>query len=658
MLSADNGEPVAESYVGANRDRLLDPGVSPVLGDYRGLPPLLIQVGSEEILLDDARGVAARASEAGVPTELEVWPGMPHVFQAFAPMPESRRAIARIAAFIERRTTAREAPMLGLMQDAPLLISSLIRHADRHHGSVEIVSRRVEGDIHRYTWRDVHARAKRVANALGALGIRPGDRVATLAWNGYRHLELYFGVSGCGAVMHTINPRLAPDQVQWIAGHAEDRVLFFDITFLPVLEKVAPQCKQVKTFVLMADRDRMPASTAIPNLLCYEDLLAAASPDYRWPVFDENSASSICFTSGTTGNPKGVVYSHRSTMLHSMVIALPDSLHLSASETILPVVPMFHVNAWGIPYAAAMVGAKLVFPGPALDGKSLHDLMETERVTLSAGVPTVWQGLLAYMEQNGLRFTTMRRTIIGGSALPPAMLRAFEERFDVDARHAWGMTEMSPVGTVCATRVKHRDASPDELFAVKSKQGRAVFGVDMKIVDPEGHDLPWDGKACGDLQVRGPWIVREYLRGDGGDPLVRDADGLEWFPTGDVACIDADGYMQITDRSKDVIKSGGEWISSIDIENIALTHPCVAMAACIGVRHPKWDERPLLVVVRKPGAAVECAELLRHYEGKVAKWQVPDDVVFVDAIPLGATGKMQKNKLRDQFRDHLAGTGT
>ncbi len=545
--------------------------------------------------------------------------------------------------------------MLGLMQDAPLNISSLVLHAARHHGHVEIVSRRVEGDIHRYTYRDLEERSRRVANALGTLGVGRGERVGTLAWNGYRHLELYFGVSGSGAVMHTINPRLTPEQVAWIAGHAEDKVLFFDLTFLPVVEKIAAQCATVKTFVLMAGRDRMPAATAIANLLCYEELLEKSAPEYRWPELDERSAATICFTSGTTGNPKGVVYSHRSTLLHTFAAALPDVLGISASETILPVVPMFHVNAWGIPYAAAMVGAKLVFPGAALDGKSVHELIEAERVTLSAGVPTVWQALLGHIEQHGLGFSTMRRTLIGGAALPPAMLRAFE-RCGVEARHAWGMTEMSPIGTVCTLRAGHAGLPEEALHAIRAKQGRAVFGVDMKIVDPEGRELAWDGKHSGDLLVRGPWIVSEYLRGDGGDPLVRDAHGAAWFPTGDVATIDAGGYMQITDRSKDVIKSGGEWISSIDIENVAMAHPGVAMAACIGVRHPKWDERPLLVVVRKPGTEVAREALLALYAGKVAKWQVPDDVVFVDAIPLGATGKMQKNKLREQFRDHLAAT--
>jgi fatty-acyl-CoA synthase len=542
--------------------------------------------------------------------------------------------------------------MQGLMQDVPLLISSLIQHADRHHGSVEIVSRRIEGDIHRTTYRQLHARAQRLANVLDAWGVDMGERIATLAWNGHRHMELYYAVAGKGAIVHTINPRLVPDQIAWIANHAGDSALFFDLTFLPVIEKIAGQCETVRRYVLMTDRAHMPATTAIPNLHCYEDLLEAVRADYNWPVFDENTASSICYTSGTTGHPKGALYSHRSTLLHTFAAALPDTLDLSAREVILPVVPMFHVNAWGIPYAGAMVGAKLVFPGAALDGKSLHELIESEKVTLSAGVPTVWLGLLGYMDQNNLKFTTMRRTIVGGAALPPAMLRTFEEKYNVAALHAWGMTELSPLGTACSLRARHGELPREELYAVKAKQGRAVFGIDMKIVDKDGDELPWDGKAFGDLYVRGPWVVSKYYRDEGGDPLVRDAEGRDWFPTGDVATIDADGYMHITDRSKDVIKSGGEWISSIDIENIAISHPGVAMAACIGVAHPKWDERPLLIVVRKQGAEVTRDELLQLYGGRVAKWQTPDDVAFVDAIPMGPTGKMLKNKLREQFRGY------
>ncbi len=537
--------------------------------------------------------------------------------------------------------------MNGLMMHQPLLISNLLTHAERYHGEQEIVSRRVEGDVHRYTYRDLAQRSRRMANALAAHDVRFGSRVATLAWNGYRHLELYYAVSGSGAVLHTLNPRLHPDQVVWLADHAEDEVLFFDLTFLPLIEAIASRVSTVKAFVAMTDREHMPVSSKVPNLLCYEDLVEGHSSEYTWPSFDEDTASSLCYTSGTTGNPKGALYSHRSTVLHTYAAALPDSLNCSARDVILPVVPMFHVNAWGLPYISCMVGAKLVFPGPWLDGKSLHDLFEREGVTLSAGVPTVWQGLLAHVGAYDLEFSTMRRTVIGGSACPPAMMRAFQDRYDVAVLHAWGMTELSPVGTVCALKPGQLALGAEERLAIQSKQGRPVFGVDMKIVSTDGQELPHDGNASGELLVRGPWVISSYFRGEGGDPLV---DG--WFPTGDVSSIDADGFMQITDRSKDVIKSGGEWIGSIDLENIAMAHPGVAMAACIAARHPKWDERPLLVVMRKPGTELSRTELLQFYDSKIAKWWTPDDVVFVDSIPLGATGKMQKNKLRELFKDH------
>jgi 3-(methylthio)propionyl---CoA ligase len=537
--------------------------------------------------------------------------------------------------------------MLGLMQDQPLLVSSLIEFAARHHADAEIVSRRIEGDLHRYTYRQAAMRSRQVARALDRLGLAFSDRVGTLAWNGYRHFELYFGVSGSGRVVHTINPRLAPDQVAWIANHAEDQVLCFDMTFLPIIKAIWPQCKTVKHWVALCDADALPADTGIAGLQSYEAWIGSEPTDYDWPEFDEKSACALCYTSGTTGNPKGVLYSHRSTLLHAYGGALPDALSFSARDTILPVVPMFHVNAWGIPYGAAMTGMKIVFPGAALDGKSVYELLEAERVTVSAGVPTVWLMLLNHMKANGLKFSTMQRTVIGGSACPPAMIRSFRDDYGVTVLHAWGMTEMSPLGTVCNLKLKHLASDKDAQLAVQLKQGRAVFGVELKIVDPEGKELPWDGSAAGDLLVKGPWIVSGYFKGEGGDPRVGG-----WFPTGDVASIDADGFVQITDRSKDVIKSGGEWISSIDIENIAMAHPAVAMAACIALPHPKWDERPLLVVMKKPGAEVTRDALLAHFEGKVAKWQVPDDVVFVDAIPLGATGKMQKNKLRERFKGH------
>jgi fatty-acyl-CoA synthase len=540
-----------------------------------------------------------------------------------------------------------ENDMLGLMQEQPLLISGLIEFARRHHADAPIVSRRVEGDIHRYTYADAARRAQQIARALDRLQLGFSDRVATLAWNGYRHFELYFGITGSGRVIHTVNPRLAPDQVAWIVNHAEDRVVCFDMTFLPIVKGIASHCKGVKQWIALCDADKLPADGGIANLRSYEEWIGSEPSDYRWPEFDERSAAALCYTSGTTGNPKGALYSHRSTLLHAYGAALPDGIGISARESILPVVPMFHVNAWGIPYSAAMTGAKLVFPGAALDGASVYELMEKERVTLSAGVPTVWLGLLNHMKQHDLKLTTMKRTVIGGSACPPAMIKAFRDDYGVTVLHAWGMTEMSPLGTVCHLKNKQLELSSDQQLTVMTKQGRAVFGVELRIVDADGHDLPWDGTTSGDLHVKGPWIISSYFKGEGGDPLI---DG--WFPTGDVATIDPDGFLQITDRTKDVIKSGGEWISSIDVENIAMAHPAVAMAACIAVPHPKWDERPLLVVMKKPGTDITREEVLGYFEGKVAKWQVPDDVVFVDSIPLGATGKMQKIKLREQFKNH------
>jgi len=541
--------------------------------------------------------------------------------------------------------------MLGLMQDQPLLISNLIEFADKHHGDSEVVSRRVEGDIHRYTWSDVARRSRQVANTLDGMKLAFSDRVATLAWNGYRHLELYFGVSGSGRVLHTINPRLHPEQVAWIINHAEDQVLCFDMTFLPIIQAVHSKCPTVKQWVAMCDADKLPADSGISNLISYEVWMGQQSTTYSWPVFDENTASSMCYTSGTTGNPKAALYSHRSTTLHAYAAALPDVMCISARDSILPVVPMFHVNAWGIPYSAALTGAKLVFPGPGMDGKSVYEMIENEGVTYAAGVPTVWQMLLGYMKPNGLKFSTLKRTVIGGSACPPAMIDAFREDYGVDVLHAWGMTELSPLGTLCTLKNKHLTLPKDEQMKLLLKQGRAIYGVDMKIVNDAGDEQPHDGKAYGDLLVKGPWVVANYYKGEG-NPLVKDKAGQSWFPTGDVATIDADGFMQITDRSKDVIKSGGEWISSIDIENIAVAHPAVAMAACIGVAHPKWDERPIVAVVKKPDAQVTREELLAFYEGKTAKWQIPDDVVFVDAIPLGATGKMLKTKLREQLKDY------
>jgi fatty-acyl-CoA synthase len=529
------------------------------------------------------------------------------------------------------------------MMDMPLLISGLIRHAERNHGDTEIVSRTVEGGIHRYTYRDAHTRARRLARALGALGVKAGERVGTLAWNGHRHYELYYAISGMGAVINTMNPRLFAEQIVYICNHAENGALFFDPTFLPLVEKLAPQLKSIRHYVLMTDRAHMPKGS---SYLCYEELLEKESDAFEWPSFDERTAAALCYTSGTTGNPKGTLYTHRSTIIHAYGAALPDALNLSARDSVLPVVPMFHANAWSLPYACTMVGAKMVFPGPHLDGKSVFELIEQEKVTLSAGVPTVWLMLLQHLAAGKLRFSTLERTVIGGSACPPAMIRKFQEEHGVRVFHAWGMTEMSPLGTVGTLKTKQAQLDKEAQLAVQAKQGRGIFGVDMKIVDEQGKELPWDGKRFGNLMVRGPWIASGYFKGEGGD-VLREG----WFPTGDVATIDSDGYMQITDRSKDVIKSGGEWISSIDLENIAIEHPAIAEAAVIGVQHPKWDERPIVVAVKRPGQEVSKDELLKFYEGKIAKWWMPDDVVFVNELPHTATGKLSKLTLRQQFRD-------
>jgi fatty-acyl-CoA synthase len=533
--------------------------------------------------------------------------------------------------------------MHGLMMDMPLLISGLIRHAERNHGDTEIVSRTVEGGIHRYTYRDAHTRARRLARALGSLGLKAGERVGTLAWNGHRHYELYYAISGMGAVINTMNPRLFAEQIVYICNHAENTALFFDPTFLPLVEKLAPQLKSIRHYVLMTDRAHMPKGS---SYLCYEELLEKESDAFEWPSFDERTAAALCYTSGTTGNPKGTLYTHRSTIIHAYGAALPDALNLSARDSVLPVVPMFHANAWSLPYACTMVGAKMVFPGPHLDGKSVYELIEQEKVTLSAGVPTVWLMLLQHLAAGKLKFSTLERTVIGGSACPPAMIRKFQEEHGVRVFHAWGMTEMSPLGTVGTLKTKQAQLDKEAQLAVQAKQGRGIFGVDMKIVDEQGKELPWDGKRFGNLMVRGPWIASGYFKGEGGD-VLREG----WFPTGDVATIDSDGYMQITDRSKDVIKSGGEWISSIDLENIAIEHPAIAEAAVIGVQHPKWDERPIVVAVKRPGQEVSKDELLKFYEGKIAKWWMPDDVVFVNELPHTATGKLSKLTLRQQFRD-------
>jgi fatty-acyl-CoA synthase len=540
--------------------------------------------------------------------------------------------------------------MFGLMQDRPLLISSLIEHAATFHPRTEIVSRLPEGPVRRSNWAEVRQRACQVANALKQLGIKNGDRVGTLAWNSDRHLALYFGVSGSGAVLHTVNPRLFPEQIDYIVNHAEDQLLFFDVTFAPLVQKLAPQFKTVKAFICMTGRDTMPAID-VPNLLCWDELIHSQSPDFDWPEFDERTASSLCYTSGTTGNPKGVLYSHRSTVLHTLMELAPDTFGVSSEETVMLIVPMFHANAWGTPYAAAMAGTKLVLPGPHLDGASVYNLMKQERVTFSQGVPTVWLMLFQHVDANpGLdpKELGLKRVGIGGSAVPRAMLERFENQFGAEVVQGWGMTETSPIGVISKLLPKHFELPHEELVKIKLKQGRGVWGVDLKLVAEDGSVMPWDGVSRGHLHVRGPWIASGYFKNEGGSKL--DAEGF--FPTGDVATIDPDGYLQLVDRAKDVIKSGGEWISSIDVENAAMGHPGIAEAAIVGVAHPKWQERPLLLVVTRPGHEVTKDSVLDFLSTRIAKWWLPDDVVFVPELPHTATGKLLKTKLREQYRDY------
>ncbi|MEH6545972.1 MAG: 3-(methylthio)propionyl-CoA ligase [Sneathiella sp.] len=538
--------------------------------------------------------------------------------------------------------------MLGLIQDRPLLISSLIEYSGLNHGDVEIVSRSVEGPIHRTNYRQVNARAKKLSQALGRLGVELGDRIGTLAWNGYRHIEIYYGVSGMGSVCHTINPRLFPEQIAYIVNHAEDKYIFVDLTFIPLIEALMEHLGNVKGFIVMTDEAHMPDST-LDNLLCYETLIEGSDDSYTWPDFDEKTASSLCYTSGTTGNPKGVLYTNRSTVLHSFGVCAQDGLGICNQDSILAVVPMFHANAWGLVYAAAMSGAKMVMPGAAMDGASIYELMEAEKVTVSAGVPTIWMMLLAHVKENGLKFSSMKRTVIGGSAAARTMISTFVEDYGVNVVHAWGMTETSPIGTTGNLLKKHADLSESDRIDIRTKQGRIVYGVELKITDDDNKELPRDGIAFGDLKVRGPWITSGYFRGEGGDTL--DEDG--WFSTGDVGTLDPDGYMQITDRSKDVIKSGGEWISSIDVENEAIGCPGIVEAAVIAIPHPKWDERPLVIAVKEQGHAVTSEDVIAHLKSTLAKWQLPDDVVFVDELPHTATGKLLKTKLREDFKDYV-----
>ncbi len=537
--------------------------------------------------------------------------------------------------------------MLGLMQDWPLLCHKVIDHAGLFHGKREVISRSVEGPIHRTDYATVRSRSLQMAKRLEKDGIKVGDRIGTLAWNTWRHLEAWYGIMGCGAVYHTLNPRLFPQQIAWIMNDAEDRFLFVDITFMPIVEKIAPLVPTLEKVIVLTDAAHMP-QTSLPNVVPYEEWLAEVDDDYVWKDLDERAAAGMCYTSGTTGDPKGVVYSHRSNVLHSMICIQPDAMQLSSRDRLMPVVPLFHANGWGIALSAPMVGATLVMPGPGMDGKSIYSLLTDERVTVTAAVPTVWLGLLQHMEKEGGKLPDLRSVVIGGSAAPRSMIKTFKENYDVDVVHAWGMTEMSPVGSLGSLKPEYDKLEGEARYDVQMKQGHAPFGVEMKITDDEDVERPWDGKTFGRLKVRGPAVASSYYKGRGAEQF----DAAGWFDTGDVAHMDAEGYMQITDRSKDVIKSGGEWISSIDLENLAVGHPDVAEAAVIGVAHPKWDERPLLIIVKKEGRNPSKSDILGFMEGKIAKWWMPDDVVFVDAIPHTATGKILKTELREQMKEY------
>ena len=542
--------------------------------------------------------------------------------------------------------------MLGLMQNWPLTVDKILDHAKSWHGDTEIVSRSVEGPMVRTTWASIHERAKRLSNALAKLGVKPGDRIATLAWNTGRHIEAWYAVMGMGAVCHTLNPRLFADQLCYIINHAEDRIIFTDLTFLPTLIERRADMPSVKHIVVLTDEAHM-AGVELPGALCYETLVGENSADFEWGGFDENTAAALCYTSGTTGNPKGVLYSHRSNFIHTLVTMGKDVMGISAADTVLPVVPMFHANAWGLAFSCAAVGAKLVLPGQKLDGASVHELLESEEVTFSAAVPTVWQMLLTHLRDTGGKLTTLKRVIIGGSAVPEAIVRAFRDEYGVSVTHAWGMTETSPLGTLATPNGAIAKMDPEAQLKFTLKQGRPPIGIDLKLEDDAGNRLPADGQTFGRLMVKGPFVVGEYFRGDGGKIL--DKEGF--FDTGDVATLDHHGFMQITDRAKDVIKSGGEWISSIEIENIAMGHPKAALAAVIGAAHPKWDERPVLLVKLCPGEMATKEEFLAFLEGKIAKWWTPDDVVFVDDIPLGSTGKIDKKLIRERMKDYVLPTG-
>ena len=537
--------------------------------------------------------------------------------------------------------------MLGLMQQWPLLCHKILDYAAIQHGSREVVTRSVEGPITRTTYGEIRARSLRVAQGLARDGFAEGDRIATLAWNTARHIEAWYGTMGIGAVYHTLNPRLFPDQIAWIMNHAEDRALFVDLTFMPIVEKIAGQVSTLKKIIVLTDGAHMP-ETKLDNVVAYEDWLADADGDFAWKELDENAACGMCYTSGTTGDPKGVLYSHRSNVLHALIAVQPDAMGISSRDTILPVVPMFHANAWGLAHSAPMIGAKLVMPGARMDGEAIYELLDTEKVTFTGAVPTVWLMLLQYLEETGKKLPHLNKVVIGGSACPRAMTEKFQRNYDVEVIHAWGMTEMSPLGSLGSMKPEYAGLEGDARLDIQEKQGFAPFGVEMKITDDENNDLPWDGETFGRLKVRGPAIASAYYGGAGAEQF----DAENWFDTGDVAHIDPHGYMEITDRAKDVIKSGGEWISTITLENLAVGHPDVAEAAAIGIAHPKWDERPLLVVVAKPGKSPTKDDLMGYLSDKVAKWWLPDDVVFVEEIPHTATGKIQKTTLRDQFKDY------
>ena len=537
--------------------------------------------------------------------------------------------------------------MLGLMQDWPLLLHRIIDHAAKYHGERKVITRSVEGPIVETNYAQIRQRAKKVAQRLEKDGIKLGDRVATLAWNTWRHLETWYGILGIGAVYHTVNPRLFPDQIVWIVNHAGDRMMITDLTFVPLLEKIADKLPLIERYVILTDAAHMPKTT-LKNAVAYEDWIANEDGNFEWRQFDENTAAGMCYTSGTTGNPKGVVYSHRSNVLHALMAALPDSKNLKSSDVCLPVVPMFHANGWSLAFSTPMVGATLVLPGAKMDGASIYELLTTYKVSFTAAVPTVWLMLLQDLEKTGGKLPYLKRVVIGGSACPRAMTKTFQDVYGVEVVHAWGMTEMSPLGSLCTMKPEYAELTGEARLDVQQKAGHPPFGVEMKITDDNGKELPWDGTTFGRLKVRGPAVARAYYKGEGGEVFEKDG----WFDTGDVATIDKYGYIQITDRAKDVIKSGGEWISTIDLENLAVGHPKVAEAAAIGVTHPKWDERPLLVIVLKKGETATKEDILGFMQGKIAKWWMPDDVVFVDEIPHTATGKIQKMTLRQQFKDY------